>query len=100
MTDQSISLKDIQKQAEEVIKSVNAAIDPLGDKSRQLYDTLGDIQKVFDQIRNVPTKKMLEYQRIKKIRLNWKEQVEKIQEDARAQAGGGHLWEPPGRVLE
>lgn len=50
-------------------------------------------KEAFDRIRNVPSDKKLEYDELKKIRLNWKQQAEKIEKDynvAQAkQAGAG-----------
>lgn len=36
---------------------------------------------MFDAIRNVPSDKKLEYEKFKEIRLNWKQQAEKIESD-------------------
>lgn len=42
-----------------------------------MYIELSGIQEAFDRIRNVPSDKKLEYDELKKIRLNWKQQAEK-----------------------
>ncbi|XBG77606.1 hypothetical protein V4S31_12245 [Enterococcus cecorum] len=39
------------------------------------------IQELFDKIRNVPSDKKLQYEELKQIRLNWKQQAEKIEKD-------------------
>lgn len=44
------------------------------------------IQELFDQIRNVPSDEKLEYEKLKKIRLNWKQQAERIDADYKAAA--------------
>ena len=61
--------------------SFNEQIEELGDKTGILYDELTEIQAVFDLIRNVPSDKKLKYEELKKIRLNWKQQAEKIEND-------------------
>ena len=46
--------------------------------------TLNNLQELFDVIRNVPSEKKLEYEKFKEIRLNWKQQAEKIENDYKA----------------
>lgn len=46
-----------------------------------MYDSLTSIQDSFDRIRNVPNDKKLQYEELKKIRLNWRLQAEKIEKD-------------------
>ena len=70
-----------QEEAQNAINKTNEKIEELGGKTAVLYDELTEIQSVFDQIRNVPSDKKLEYEELKKIRLNWKQQVEKIEKD-------------------
>ena len=74
-------LKLAQEQAESAIKKTNEKIGELGTYTSQLYDELNTIQELFDDIRNVPSEKQLEYEKLKKIRLNWKQQAEKIESD-------------------
>lgn len=74
-------LKLAQEQAESAIKKTNEKIGELGTYTSQLYDGLNTIQELFDDIRNVPSEKQLEYEKLKKIRLNWKQQAEKIESD-------------------
>ena len=82
-----------QQTTEEAIKKTNERIDELGKYTNDLYVELCGIQEVFDRIRNVPSDKKLEYDELKKIRLNWKQQAEKIEKDYNAaqakQAGVG-----------
>ena len=70
-----------QKEAQNAINKTNEKIEELGDKTSVLYDELTEIQSVFDRIRNVPSDKRLKYDELKKIRLNWKQQAEKIEKD-------------------
>lgn len=70
-----------QEEAQNAINKTNEKIEELGDKTSVLYDGLTEIQSVFDRIRNVPSDKRLKYDELKKIRLNWKQQAEKIEKD-------------------
>jgi len=70
-----------QEEAQNAINKTNEKIEELGDKTGILYDELTEIQSVFDLIRNVPSDKKLKYEELKKIRLNWKQQAEKIEKD-------------------
>lgn len=63
------------------IDHTNLKIKELGENTVVLYDNLTDIQKRFDLIRNVPSDKKIEYEKLKEIRLSWKEQAEKIEKD-------------------
>lgn len=74
-------LKLAQDQAELAIKKVNKKIGELGIYTRQLYDELNTIQELFDDIRNIPNEKWVEYEKLKEIRLHWKQQAEKIESD-------------------
>ena len=91
-------LKIAQEKAETAIKKTNDRIDFLGEKTDALYQTLTDLQTSFDLIRNVPSDKKLEYEKLKEVRLNWKQQADKIEKDyeaaclkdsAKAAAGAG-----------
>lgn len=73
-------LKEIKKQTEDVVKKTNQKIDELGSKSNMLYGKLEEIQLQFDAIRNAPSEKRIRYEKLKKIRLEWKQQVDKIEE--------------------
>lgn len=76
-------LKIAQEQAEKAINETNKKIEELGEHTSRIYEKLNSLQQLFDAIRNVPDEKRLEYERLKKIRLNWKQQVEKIESDYR-----------------
>lgn len=79
-------LKIAQEKAQESIARANKVIEELGEHTSDLYDSLTDIQDHFDKIRNVPAEKKLQYEELKKIRLNWKQQAEKIEKDYKAAA--------------
>ena len=74
---------EVREQAEGALVQTNRLIDSLGIYTGEMYETLTDIQEVFDKIRNIPDSQRLQYEQIKNIRLEWKHQVEKIEEDYR-----------------
>lgn len=82
-----------QDEAQAAINATNKKIEELGKYSNDLCNELNNIQMLFDEIRNMPSDKKLEYDELKKIRLNWKQQAEKIEEDyknaAAKNAGAG-----------
>lgn len=86
------SLEKSRKIAEAALEETNAKIEELGYGSSNLFDALGAIQNRFDEIRNVPEEQRLEYESIKQVRLSWKQQAKKIENDynvAQAKAAGG-----------
>lgn len=74
-------LELIQEKTQDAINETNKNIEKLGEYTIDLYDTLKDIQDLFDKIRNVPNEEKLQYESYKKQRLNWKQQAEKIEKD-------------------
>lgn len=72
-------LKAAQKKAEEKVKLTNEKIEELGRHTYKLYESLTEIQSLFDIIRNVPAERKLQFEKLKSIRLNWKQQAEKIE---------------------
>ena len=74
-------LKLAQEQAESAVNETNEKIGELGESTSQIYDELNTLQLLFDAIRNVPNDKRLEYERLKQIRLGWKQQADKIEAD-------------------
>ena len=81
MAKKESKLKLAQEKAQKSIDKVNNRIELLGEKTAVLYDTLDEIQTLFDRIRNVPTKQRIQYTNLKTIRLNWKRHAEKIEKD-------------------
>lgn len=77
-------LKKAQERAEKAKDKTNKKIEVLGEYTKNLYDKLVEIQDLFDKIRNIPSDKKMEYEKYKKIRLNWKQQADKIEEDFKA----------------
>lgn len=74
-------LQIIQDYVEVAVNEVNKVIEELGEQSISLYDTLTNIQELFDKIRNVPSKKKLQIEKLNQRRNNWKQQAEKIERD-------------------
>lgn len=72
-------LQMAQQKAEAAAKKTNQKINELGDQTSALYTSLTKIQSLFDRIRNVPKENMLTYEKLKAIRVNWKQQAEKIE---------------------
>ena len=70
-----------QDEAQAAINKTNKKIEELGKHSNALCNELNDIQALFDEIRNIPNEKKLECEKLKKIRLNWIQQAEKIAKD-------------------
>lgn len=70
-----------QEKAETAIERTNLKIDELGKHTGDLYTALNDIQELFSKIRNVPSERRLQYEDLKKVRLNWKQQADRIESD-------------------
>lgn len=68
-----------QQKAEVAAKNTNRKINKLGEYTNDLYASLIEIQTLFDHIRNVPEENKLKYEKLKAIRVNWKQQAEKIE---------------------
>lgn len=79
-------LKLAQDEAQAAINETNKKIEELGEYSNDLCLELNCIQELFDEIRNIPNDKKLECEKLKKIRLNWKQQAEKIENDYKVAA--------------
>ena len=75
-----------QDEAQAAINETNKKIELLGTYSNDLCIELNGIQELFDIIRNMPSDKKLECEKLKKIRLNWKQQAEKIESDYKTAA--------------
>ena len=64
-----------------LVNQTNTKINELGIQANSLNAVLSIIQKQFDKIRNVPSDTKREYENAKKVRLEWKCQVDKIESD-------------------
>lgn len=68
-----------QQKAEDAVKKTNKKINELGQHTSALYTSLNTIQSLFDRLRNVPEENKLKYEKLKAIRVNWKQQAENIE---------------------
>ena len=75
-----------QDEAQAAINNANKKIEELGAHSEELCAVLNRIQELFDDIRNMPSDKKLEFEKLRKIRLKWIQQAEKIERDYKAAA--------------
>ena len=74
-------LQIAQDKAQDAINKTNNSIGELGEYTGDLYRSLTSIQEQFDRIRNVPSGQKLQYEKLKQIRLNWKQQADRIDKD-------------------
>ncbi len=74
-------LERVSDRAEGLVRVTNVRIRELGREVEGLHAALGEIQATFDRIRNVPTEEVLECQRLKEVRLEWRRQAERIERD-------------------
>lgn len=74
-------LQQAQDEVQAAINLTNITIEELGGHTSQLYASLTSIQEWFDTIRNVPSDKRLQYEKLEKIRSDWKRQAERIEKD-------------------
>lgn len=86
MAKKKTRLQMAQDRAQEAISKTNERIGVLGTHTSDLYNQLTDIQELFDKIRNVPSEKKLQYEKLKKERLNWKQQAETIEQNYKTAA--------------
>ena len=86
MAKKKSKLKVAQEEAQAAVNKTNEKIEELGGLTATLYSELTNIQEAFDAIRNVSREKKLQYEELKQIRLNWKQQAEKIEKDYKGAA--------------
>lgn len=72
-------LQIAQQKAEAAAKKTNKRIEELGKHTSALYTSLTTIQSLFERIRNVPEDDKLKYDKLKAIRVHWKQQAENIE---------------------
>lgn len=80
-------LKKIQKDVDDIIQSTNEHINLLGEKTEVIYGRILELQNKFDEIRNVPSEEEIKIHELKKVRFEWKSQVDKIEQDYNIAAG-------------
>lgn len=81
MPKEKTKLQKAQDKVEQAVRAVNKKIDQLGVCAGDLYDALNGIQTLFDCISNVPQEDKFTYEKLKKIRVQWREQADKIEAD-------------------
>lgn len=79
MAKKQSKLQLAQQKAETAAKKTNQKINELGRHTSDIYASLTAIQTLFDRIRNVPEENRLKYEKLKAIRVKWKQQAEKIE---------------------
>ncbi len=79
MTKKVSELHLAQQKVDEAVKKTNQKIDELGKYASALYTSLTTIQALFDRFRNMSEENRLKYEKLKTIRVNWKQQAEKIE---------------------
>lgn len=92
MSKMKTKLELAQKQTEIAVDKTNKKIEEIGGHTSTLYVRLKAIQNQFNRISNVPRKLRVECEKLQKVRLEWKQQVEKIEKDydtAKIKAGTG-----------
>lgn len=85
-------LEEAQKQTEKIVLEANRKIEELGVHSSNIYSRLEALQNQFNKISNKPHELRVQCEELEKIRLNWKQQVAKLEEDyetAKIKAGFG-----------
>lgn len=74
-------LELVQKEKEVAKCKTNQKINELGMQAHSLYTALTTIQNLFNNIRSVPEESKLKYEKLKEIQVQWKQQVDKIEEE-------------------
>ena len=74
-------MEEARNEAQQALDKVNDQIVELGERDARLFDNLNEIQTCFDAIRNIPAEQRLQYEELKKIRLEWKQRAQKIEDD-------------------
>lgn len=91
MSQKKSALESAQAKAKKASEQTNKKIEELGVVTSELHEQLIEIQGVFDNIRRIPNKEEIQLLELKKVRLKWEHQVEKIEADyrkAEVKAGG------------
>lgn len=72
-------LQIVREKVEQTVILTNEKIEELGRRADKFYDLMDLLQQLFDNIKNVPKEHLKEYDKLKKIRANWKEESIKIE---------------------
>ena len=84
MSKEKSKLQIATEQVEMLVKQTNQKLNELGDHAYCLNNVLSIIQNQFNKIRNLPPDTQREYQKVKEVCLEWKQYVEKIEQDYNA----------------
>lgn len=84
MNKKKTRLRIAQDKANAAVEKTNKCIEELGNHTRIISDGLNTLQGLFDNIRNVPNEDRIKCEELKKIRLEWNQQAEKIEKDYKA----------------
>lgn len=76
----SAELQKAEYKLQDAVNEANIKITELGSSAEELFQSLNEIQDLFDTIRGVPSEKIPEYEELRKRRNNWKNQAEIIAE--------------------
>ena len=79
MSRKPTKLQQAQQKTAAAADKTNEKINELGWHASGLYAAIGALQTRFDRIRNVPDEDRIKYEELKKIRVTWKQQAEKIE---------------------
>ena len=85
-------LEEAQKRAEKAINLTNQKIEELGGHTSTLFEQLKAMQDHFNRISNIPRKIRVKCDELQQVSMNWKQQVDKIEErytKAKVEAGAG-----------
>lgn len=74
-------LETAQKKTEHAVKLTNEKIEVLGDYTKEMYNRLTRIEVIFELIRHIPSDLKLELDELAEVRIDWKNQVDKIEKD-------------------
>ena len=81
MSKEKSELQLAAERIESLVNLTNVKINELGNHAYSLNNVLTIIQNQFDKIRNVPSDTKRKYELAKEVRLEWKQQVDKIEHD-------------------
>lgn len=81
MSKKKSELQEAADRIAALVSLTNAKINEMGNYAYSMNNILSIIQNQFDRIRNVPSDKKREFEKAKEVRLEWKQQVDKIESD-------------------
>ena len=79
--------KMIQQELVETIRNTNKYINILGEKTSAIHKAISELQNRVDDIRNIPSSDLIKLQELKEVRVEWENQVDKIEKDFKMSVG-------------